>query len=245
MFRECSTSDVLQFMRDNWRHYSKWIDGAHMKWQNADFLESSTYLRNSLSGSRVQSAKGAMPLQETVLPMVDPELDERRLIPALNIKDPHHPEWTMLSYFGVIMKGDIEYYLRCLIAISENQAPDIDKVAYIYEQIQTRHKGNEDLIRAAIYERAILFVHLKSRKTTKMFGWMNMKECISRNIAIESDYPSSSYLFRCLSFPAGDPIAPIVAAATLITSSTRLKDISRLFRDVIRAPKDVNISKAA
>jgi hypothetical protein len=74
---------------------------------------------------------------------------------------------------------------------------------------------------------------------------MNMKECISRNITIESEYSSSSYLFRCLISPRGDPIAPIVATATLITSSTKLEDISRLFRDVSTALKDVNTSKAA
>ena len=72
-----------------------------------------------------------------------------------------------------------------------------------------------------------------------------MKECISRDIVIESDYPSSTYLFRCLLSPGGDPIAPIVAAATLITSSSKLEDISRLFRDVSRALKDVNANKAA
>ena len=74
---------------------------------------------------------------------------------------------------------------------------------------------------------------------------MNMEECISRGIVIESDYPSSSYLFRCLLSPRGDPIAPIVAAATLTTSSSKLEDISRLFRDVSKALKNVNTSKAA
>ena len=93
--------------------------------------------------------------------------------------------------------------------------------------------------RAAFHERDIIFIYSKSQ------GWMNMKECISRNITIESEYPSSSYLFRCLISPRGDPIAPIVATATLITSSTKLEDISRLFRDISTALKDVNTSKAA
>jgi hypothetical protein len=72
-----------------------------------------------------------------------------------------------------------------------------------------------------------------------------MKECISREIAIGSEYPSSSYLFRCLISPKGDPIAPIVATASFITSSTKLEDISRLFRNVNTELKDVNASKAA
>jgi hypothetical protein len=45
--------------------------------------------------------------------------------------------------------------------------------------------------------------------------------------------------------PGGDPIALVVATATLISSSTKLEDISRLFRDVSTALKDVNTSKAA
>lgn len=72
-----------------------------------------------------------------------------------------------------------------------------------------------------------------------------MKECISRAITIESEYPSSSYLFRCLRSPSGDPIAPIVATATLITSSSKLEDISRLLHNISTALKDVNTSKAA
>jgi hypothetical protein len=146
MFRECHSSDVLQLLRDNWNHYSQWIDGAHMKWQNNDFLKSSTKLRNSLGAYLVQSAKGPLPLQETVLPMIDPQFDEGRLIPAVNIKEPQHPEWTLLIHFGVIIKADIHYYLRCLISISGEHCPDVDSVAYIYEQIQARYKENEGLI---------------------------------------------------------------------------------------------------
>ena len=74
---------------------------------------------------------------------------------------------------------------------------------------------------------------------------MNMKECLSKDITIECQYPNSSYLFRCLRSPSGDPIAPIVATSTLISSSTKLEDISRLFRNISTALKDVNSSKAA
>jgi hypothetical protein len=147
IFRECNSSDVLQLLKDNWRHYSQWIGGAHMDWQNSTFLQSSTHLKKTLGTCLVQSAKGPLPLQGTVLPMIDRQLDEGRHIPAVDIRDPQHPEWTLLSYFGVIMKGDVQYYLRCLISISEEHRPDVDSVAYIYEQIQARYRGNEELIR--------------------------------------------------------------------------------------------------
>jgi hypothetical protein len=68
-------------------------------------------------------------------------------MPAVNIQDPQHPEWTLLSYFGVIIKADVQYYLRCLISISEEHRPDVDSIAYIYEQIQARYRENEELIR--------------------------------------------------------------------------------------------------
>ncbi len=147
MFGECHSSDVLQLLRDHWHHYSQWIDGAHMRWQNTAFLESSTHLKNSLRACLVDSARGSLPLQETVVPMIDPQLDEGCLIPAVDIKDPQHPEWTLLSHFGVIMKEDVHYYLRCLIAISEDHRPDVDNVAYIYEKIQARYRENAELIR--------------------------------------------------------------------------------------------------
>ena len=118
-----------------------------MKWQNTAFLESSTQLRNSLGACLVESARGSLPLQETVLPTVDPQLHEGCLMPAVNIQDPQHPEWTLLSYFGVIIKADVQYYLRCLISISEEHRPDVDSIAYIYEQIQARYRENEELIR--------------------------------------------------------------------------------------------------
>ncbi|KAF1996938.1 hypothetical protein P154DRAFT_607356 [Amniculicola lignicola CBS 123094] len=245
MFRECHSSDILQLLKDNWHYYSQWIDGVHMKWQDPSFLDSSLQLKSKIGACLVQSAKGSLPLQDTVLPTIDRQLDEGRLIPAVEITDPQHPEWTLLNYFGVIMKPDIHYYLRCLIAISDEPVPDVDNVAYIYEQIQARYKDNEELISAAFRERDIILVHLESPRSTKPASWTNMKECISRDIAIGSEYPTSSYLFRCLISPAGDPIAPIVATASLITHSTKLDDISRFFRDISTALRDVNTSRAA
>lgn len=72
-----------------------------------------------------------------------------------------------------------------------------------------------------------------------------MKDCLAQNITIEYEYPSSSYLFRCLSSPSGDPIAALVATTAFITSSSKLEDISSLFRNISKALKDVTSSQAA
>ena len=130
-----------------------------MKWQDTDFLESSSQLRNSVRACLVGSGERSLPLQETVLPMIDAHLDKIRLMPTVDIKDAQHPGWSLLSHFGVMTKGDIQYYLRCLIAISEENRPDVDDVAYIYEKIQARYKQNEDLIRYVSEDRLAFSEH--------------------------------------------------------------------------------------
>jgi hypothetical protein len=147
LFRECDSSDVLELLKENWHHYSQWIDGAQLKWQSIAFVNSTIRLKNSLGACVVQSANGLLPLRETVLPTLDVQLDGAESIPSLKIKNPQSPAWNLLSYFGVILKTDIHYYLRCLISMSEQACSDIDTVAYLYDQIQSRYSKSEDLIR--------------------------------------------------------------------------------------------------
>lgn len=147
MLRECDSSDVLQLIRDNWHHYSQWIEGAHMKWQIEEFVTASTALRSKISASNVRTLRGPLPLHDTVLANLDAHLDSSKSIPVIELPDPESPEWNLLSYFDVVMKGDVSYYLRCLIAISSDDKPDTDLVTYIYEQLQSKYTGNEELIR--------------------------------------------------------------------------------------------------
>lgn len=52
-----------------------------------------------------------------------------------------------MSYFGIIMKTDIHYYLRYLITISGEHRHNINIITYIYKQIQARYKENKELVR--------------------------------------------------------------------------------------------------
>ena len=151
MFRECSTSDVLEVLKDNWQHYSQWIDGAHMKWQSPDFRASSVELKTRLGNCFVLTARGPCPLDQTVLPKLDDELDEGRCIPRVAITDPSNPDWRLLSHFGVITSVDVHFYLRCLKAIANDRNPDVDKVAYLYDKIQALHRGKERFIRCVCF----------------------------------------------------------------------------------------------
>jgi hypothetical protein len=91
----------------------------------------------------------------------------------------------------------------------------------------------------------VILILARPSKFSEPHTWTNMKDCLARNLMIENEYPSSSYLFRCLGSPSGDPIASLVATAALISSTSRLEDISRLFRNISNALKDVNASQVA
>jgi len=146
MFNECQPQDVLHILKDNWHHYSQWIDGVHMSWQDPGFVASCDQLKQSLGSCKVRSGSGTIPLRETVLPGLDRQLDQGTPIPAVEIRDPQHTNWKPLGFFGVILVADIHYYVRCLIAIAERAHADIDHVAYIYEKIQSFYSGNEQVI---------------------------------------------------------------------------------------------------
>jgi len=150
MFRQCATSDVLQLLRDNWQYYSQWFDGSHMKWQSPEFLESSNGVKDSLRNCIVRTTSRHLPLQETVLPEIDRELKDGCSIPAVCVEDPSHSDWRFLSHLGVVTSPDIHYYLRCLAEVARSTGADIDKVAYIYEKIQSWYQGNEELIRYSL-----------------------------------------------------------------------------------------------
>jgi hypothetical protein len=147
MLRNCNSADIFQLVRDNWHHYSQWLEGPHLKWQSRRYMFASTQLKNKIGASMVQTTRGPLPLGETVLANLDAHLEQSKVVPVLKVPDPEHVEWNMLTYFGVVVKCDIHYYLRCLTTLSRDKATDIDVVGYIYEQIQLRYTGNERLIR--------------------------------------------------------------------------------------------------
>lgn len=153
MFSQCDTSDVLQILRDNWQEYSQWVDGAHMQWQDKSFVASSTKLKSVIGRCLIQTLglKRAH-LNKTVLAMIDTELDSGCAIPSVSIQDPAHIGRNFLRYFGVIIKSDIHYYLRCLVSMAEHLFSDVDKVSYIYWKIQSMYRGNERVIRYVIAE---------------------------------------------------------------------------------------------
>jgi hypothetical protein len=261
MLHNCNSADVFQLLRDNWHHYSQWLEGLHLKWQSQGYKFATMQLKNKISASMIQTIRGPLPLGETVLANLDAQLEQSKVVPALQIPDPEHVEWNMLTYFGVVVKCDIHYYLRCLTTLSRDKAADTDVVGYVYEQIQLRYTGNERLIRydrftekpsmantwyrAVLHSQDVILINPVGRSSTGPASWTNMESCMSRGIDLTSIYANCSYLFRCLYSPSGDPIGGLVHAMTMISSSSKLEDITRLFGEVSKMLKDVNSSKVA
>jgi hypothetical protein len=81
--------------------------------------------------------------QETVLPQIDPDLGERGPLPDLDIKDPQN-QVLNLSNFGVVLKRGIDYYIRCLAALSDEPVPDLDQLEYLYEQVHATKKRTRE-----------------------------------------------------------------------------------------------------
>ncbi|KAG9198551.1 hypothetical protein G6514_009853 [Epicoccum nigrum] len=245
MFCECESSDVLQLFKDNWHHYSQWVEGPHMDWQSRSFKFASAELRTKISESLVRTLRGHLPLQETVLATLDTQLDISNALPALDIHKPEDPEWNLLTYFGVSVKSDVPYYLRCITTLSADENPDVDMIVYIYEQLQSRYTGNEALIRAAFYSKEIILITSGDDLMVNGPTWINMANCTSQGIDLTSIYVGCSFLFRCLYTPSGDPIGGLVHAITMITSSSKLENITRLFRELNKSLQDINSSKIA
>ncbi|GAB1312753.1 hypothetical protein MFIFM68171_02963 [Madurella fahalii] len=131
--------------------------------------------------------------------------------------------------------------------MSETADPNVDKVAYVYEQIQTRYNGNEALISAAFQGRDIVLIqsHLQSKAPTISAIWTYMRDCVSRSANVETEYTRGAYFLQCLKCPEVDPISTLVETATMLTCSSKLGAISGFFRDVSKALKDFGTSKAA
>ena len=65
--------------------------------------------------------------------------------------------------------------------------------------------------------------------------WLTAQECIDKKLNLETEYPESATLFRCLLATGSGGIGALVAAATMITTSTKLSDILERFAKASRA----------
>jgi hypothetical protein len=74
----------------------------------------------------------SMPLRKTLLPGLDNVVDNCVYIPTLAIRDSKSSKWSMLGIFGVSVKRNFHYYLRCLQRM-QGHSPPKPTVAHVVE----------------------------------------------------------------------------------------------------------------
>ena len=147
LFRECHTADVVQVLNDNWRTYSSWIEPDATQPNIDRLLSCKTRLLNDLKGTAVKTRNGISSLCKTIFPNLDVFLEEQLQLPILDLEKTKNKLLRQrLGLFGVIVEADIDYYLFCLRWLANQHSPATTILCYVYEQIQSRYDGNEELI---------------------------------------------------------------------------------------------------
>ncbi|KAF5238847.1 hypothetical protein FANTH_10175 [Fusarium anthophilum] len=101
----CPSSTVLRLLRENWTEYSKWIEDFGQLYE--DNLPKKA-IRDNNKAWEVECQNGrCTPLQKTVLPGLDPVVDQCSLIPILSLSDPDSSKWCFLHAFGVSTKRNL------------------------------------------------------------------------------------------------------------------------------------------
>jgi len=142
-----SSSDVLLLLRDNWEEYSCYLqpdqmsqstrDKLMLKYNSARFNTSAEILRLKIRSMLVTCQDGKKHrLDTTFIPSRDLVVASQEGVPFVDIHDPDDVKWKMLETFGVSIKVDVSFYLRCLDRLqgSNNSV----QVAKLFDTIQFR-----------------------------------------------------------------------------------------------------------
>jgi len=148
LFRECSASDVLHVLNENWHTYGTWIESDAAQPQDDDFSLSRITLVNSIENTIVHTRNGPSRLYTTVFPLLDAYLEEHlSSLPVLDIDEPKDKVLRRrLSLFSVLVENNIDYYLYHLRQLKDQHSPPFEILSYVYEQIQLRYDTDEDII---------------------------------------------------------------------------------------------------
>lgn len=140
---KCDSGDVLEFLRDNWRHYSKWIEDESPL-DCSKLRESRLGVRSALGSMMVHSQAGLGRLSETLLPGIDSLIDEIPGVRVLRIKDPGDKRWVVLEHLGAAIRRDAKYLLACLEQIAGSTAVRKEQASHVYAQLQVEYANNQE-----------------------------------------------------------------------------------------------------
>lgn len=146
----CSSKDVLLLLRNNWQHYSKWLEEDKSKEvQTPVFMESMSKLKEWLRSMPVEClGRVSQELCMTFLPLQNLPREASTFIPLLDVPEPQDKRWQFLKHLGVGVENDVVLYLRWLEELADdgNNQPSNSLMTYLLEQIQARYADNRVLV---------------------------------------------------------------------------------------------------
>ena len=136
VFGACPSAEVLLLLRDNWSHYSKWIEEDTTQYTDSESNRSRAMIRRRLGSMEVKCCDGNKHrLEQTCLPGIDPEVEGSPQLAMLDVPDPSNPKWKVLEILGVAVKKNLRFYFLYLSRM-KGSSISIKKASYVYQQLQ-------------------------------------------------------------------------------------------------------------
>ncbi|KAK0721152.1 hypothetical protein B0H67DRAFT_536144 [Lasiosphaeris hirsuta] len=245
VMHKCTPADVLELLRDNWRHYAAWIEDDSPK-DTPKQQESKLGVRSALGSMTVETQAGRFPLMGTLLPCVDGVVDDIPGVRILKIKEPGDKRWKMLEHLGVSIRRDVKYLLACLEQMTVSTAVKKEQASHVYSQLQVEYANNHEVtIWNAFSKLPLIYTALGSTSSNPMPRWTSTKECISKRLNIAGEYDQSSKLFKSLLATGSGQAGDAIQSLLLIDDTTSLSRITELFVKAGSSLGAMNSKKAA
>jgi len=139
--------EALTLLCDHWSTYMVHIIPTGNV-QNSQVAASYRSLKKRIASITVPCTDGtARSLESTSLDVGEVPLEANDCAWFLAVPDPKHQRWQNLIHFGVGIKQDVGFFLRCLEKFSESEKCDLAQATYFLEQIQARASEDIDKVR--------------------------------------------------------------------------------------------------
>jgi hypothetical protein len=114
-----SSSDFLSTLRDHWKSYQYWLEPSFGVIRDPGLEVSWKRLKSKFSAAIVKCKDGSLHnLENCFIPIRQLVDESHSVVPFLDIPEPEHARWEVPQHLGVGIKGDLNFYLKCLEKIS-------------------------------------------------------------------------------------------------------------------------------
>ncbi|KAL2408478.1 hypothetical protein ABEF93_003919 [Exophiala dermatitidis] len=240
--------DFLILLRDNWNHYSQWLEDDRDCVGSGIDEPCRKRLRNELGQSQIRCHGGIMkPLRDVFLSI--PELVEKAQgqVPFVEVDDALDPRWRRLAVLGLGVEGDVRFYLRCLESMSgSREQTAVDRAALLLEQIQARYADDEELVRNSFAKKPLICIPSSTPTRWAKVGdclWGG-PACLRLFVPLKNIYPSCQRLFRDFFLVPDATVSDVVREVKFMNLGDPLTYILSLFLQLEKHLEQDEISTA-